>query len=776
MREKVFLGLLALFLAFNIQAQNSRSDSIDVLNYQINLDFTDFGSSIIKGNCQLIFSAKINGITELPLDLLKLTIDSITSNGAKLTYSYNDTLIRASLSTTLNIGDRDTVLVYYHGIPQKDATWGGFYFDNSYAYNMGVGFDSDPHNFGRVWFPCFDNFVERSTYDFNMTTSGGKKAHCNGELISESTISGDTLMRSWKLEEEIPTYLVCVAVSDYETIHQSYQGDLRSIPVELVAREADTLKLKDSFVHLSDALNIYEDHYGPYLWNKIGFSVVPFSSGAMEHATNVAYPRNAVDGTTNRETLMAHEFAHHWWGNLVTCETAGDMWINEGMASFSEHLFLEDFYGRQEYIDAVKDNHRNILQFAHLRDDSYLALSNMPHDYTYGSHTYNKGASVAHNMRAYMGDSLFFKGLQSIVDSFQFKTVNASQFRDQLNLSSGLDLTDFFDNWIFASGYSHFAIDSSIISTNGSDFDVHLYIQQKLKGAVDFHQNTPIEISFYDSNWNKQIETIIISGQIDDTIVTLPFDPILIILNEANLLNQARTDDQMIISSTGSQTLNSSMSDLTVNAVTDSVLLQIEHHWVAPDPIRNNINNYRISTTHYWSIDGIINTSFDASLSIDYGNKTGSGQLDGDLIKTRGDSLILLYRKNAFEDWVEYSPYTKSSRFPSSTSGTMIIDSLILGEYAFANGVTIVGVEEEKDNKSLINIYPNPAEDLLWIEHEVRTEELKIEVYDMLGREVFTSSFTGKIGVNTSSWESGSYSLIIKNNQDPIFRKKVVIN
>src|SRR5690606_32211758 len=108
----------------------------------------------------------------------------------------------------------------------------GFYFQGNYAYNLGVGFAADPHNYGRVWHPCFDNFVERAKYEFNIISSGGKKAHCNGLLESENIVSGDTVVRKWMMNDEIPSYLACIAVADYITVHQSHNGLLGNIPIE----------------------------------------------------------------------------------------------------------------------------------------------------------------------------------------------------------------------------------------------------------------------------------------------------------------------------------------------------------------------------------------------------------------------------------------------------------------------------------------------------------------------------------------------------------------
>jgi aminopeptidase N len=166
-------------------------------------------------------------------------------------------------------------------------------------------------------------------------------ALCNGALISTIDNGNGTKTWNWEMNEEIPSYLACVAVGNYAPAYFNYYGIEDTIPVQLGAVAADTSDMKNSFVHLTDALSIFENHFGPYRWNKVGYSLVPFTGGAMEHATNIAYPNFMVNGNTLYEDFLVHELSHHWFGDLATCETAEDMWLNEGWASYCVYLFYE---------------------------------------------------------------------------------------------------------------------------------------------------------------------------------------------------------------------------------------------------------------------------------------------------------------------------------------------------------------------------------------------------------------------------------------------------
>jgi len=263
----VFISLIWLNTA--LYSQDLRSDTLDILHTKIHLDITDFAGESISGYSELTCSPLMANVKNLNVDLLKLTVDSVTMNGSALNTTYNDTLLQIQLGQSFNTSDTFNVAVYYHGVPQKES-WGGFRFVAGYAFNLGVGFTTDPHNYGRVWFPCYDNFVERSTFSFEIISSNGNTSYCNGEMTGQVTLSGDTIMRSWEMKESIPSYLANVAVANYAEVKWNYIGVQDTIPVLIAVKAADSTNLKASFIHLDDAMYAYEAAYGSYKFNKVG--------------------------------------------------------------------------------------------------------------------------------------------------------------------------------------------------------------------------------------------------------------------------------------------------------------------------------------------------------------------------------------------------------------------------------------------------------------------------------------------------------------------------
>jgi aminopeptidase N len=770
-----------------LSANASRSDTIDVLNYSIHLNITNFVTKLISGNCKVTFRSKQNGVSWLDLDLLELTVDSVKQHDTLLTSSYNDTLLKINLLHVLSVSDTDSLTVYYHGIPQIDATgWGGFYFTSTYAYNLGVGFGADPHNYGRVWFPCFDNFVERSTYDFNITTAAGKKAACNGFLANHTVNVGGTETWNWRLNESIPTYLASVAIADYKTVHKQFSGINGPIPVELHGVAADTTNIKNSFVHLLNAFNTYENRYGAYSWNKIGYSFVPFTGGAMEHATNITYPRLFATGATTYESIMAHEFSHHWWGDLVTCSTQEDMWINEGMASYSEDLFNEDLYGRAKYLSDVRSNLTNIIQFAHHKEGGYRAISGVPHAYTYSDHVYLKGKAVAHSLRGYMGDSLFFVGLHAFLNNRKFSAVSSYDMRDELETASGLNLHSFFDNWVFSPGFPHFSIDSVSISKIALSYSATVSLKQKLTGAPALYTDVPLEVTFWDSTWTPITKQVELSGQDSSYQFTLLFNPVFTAVNYNQKLADAISSESKTIKTIGASNFANAFMNLTVQNISDSVFIRIEHNWTKPDSLKDASKNYKLSPNRYWKVDGIFNSGFVSKARITYDGRSnsfsGTNYLDNALITGKEDSLVLLYRKDAGDDWNEYSTYTKLMGNVNDKTGSITLDSLKRGEYVLAlkTGAPTGQVKPIAKNADF-RIFPNPAGSKVNIELKNNVNnDSDIDIYDanlQLFENYRVGSRQSNLTVSSEDWPNGIYFIIITQHfTQQTIMQKVIIN
>ena len=187
---KKFLLTLTLLLTLSL-ISFAQNNLFDVKEYKISLDFTQMSSNIISGNTIISVSTLSDYNNVLNFDLFGLTVDSVIYNGVNYPYLYNNKVIEIS-TQGINANENLDITVYYHGQPLMGGnSFGGFYFSNGYAFNMGVSLYDIPHNYGKVWFPCVDNFTDKAKYHFFIITNPDNTAVCNGELLNVDTLEND---------------------------------------------------------------------------------------------------------------------------------------------------------------------------------------------------------------------------------------------------------------------------------------------------------------------------------------------------------------------------------------------------------------------------------------------------------------------------------------------------------------------------------------------------------------------------------------------------------
>jgi hypothetical protein len=689
----------------------TRYDSIDILHYDLSLTIRNISSKTIGGTAKLKLKSKINGLSQFTLDLLTLNVSAIRMNGITQNFSQTDSTLFVQLGSPQQQNDTFEISIDYNGSPVTDATWGGFYFSGNYAYNMGVGFTSNPHNFGRCWFPCIDNFTDRATYSFHITTDAGFKAVCNGLMSPETPNQDGSTTWNWQINQPIPTYLASVAVGQYEFIKYEFAGKSRTYPVWIAAIAADTAKARFALAKLNQALTVFEEKFGSYPFDRVGYVIVPFSAGAMEHAANIAFPNYAINDPANNETLFAHELSHMWWGNLATCRTAEDMWLNEGWASYNEALFLEYVYGKQAYFNFIRDKSIDVLHNAPKDDGAWLPVSGVPHHATYGTHEYKKGLLMAHTLRSLMGDSAFFAATLNYMQNHQFTDVTTEDLQISFQAYTQQDLTSFFQKWIYSPGHSDIVLSgySQINNTYHFDFTELNRINSLTSASL------PFTFKMYLSNGTQLNRLLNLNnGSASfDTTLTQGISYYDYGINEDYTVQLAHTAQKQPISATGAVSFANALASINIQtpgSAGDS--LTITHHWVGPIDGNLKAQGIRISSERYWTVQGKLSESLVAWGFLNY-DGISNHFLDADLITQTEDSLVLLYRQNPNIDWSIVTDLTFQPG-PSKTdkTGRFWVNNLKRGEYAFGMiDASVVGIKEvSAQTAHTFRIVPNPTD------------------------------------------------------------------
>lgn len=725
----------------------TRSDSLDLLHTLIELDLSQTGNGLIAGHAAIRFVPKVNGITELPLDLLQLTVDSVSREGSPLAFTHVGEDLRIALGGSYGPADTATVDVYYHGDPVVDASgWGGFYTLSTYQYDLGVAFDAVPHSFGRAWFPCFDNFVERCTFDLIVRTTADRTVFANGSLVGITDLGGGVHETHWHLAEPIPSYLASVASTNYVAVRDTFpsvSGD--QVPVTLVARPQDTTDMKASFIHLRNAFNTYEHWFGPYRWERVGFVLT--SQGAMEHPTNVCYPDFAADGTLTEERLYAHELSHHWFGDLITCHRPEEMYINEGSAEFCSYLFMEDLYGRASYDDLVRTNHHNMVSRAHLLDHGWYALNNIPQDVTYGEDSYRKGLDMWRSLRSILGDDLYRSSFTRVLTNDAFSDMSSEELRDSLSAASGQDLTAFFDNWVFQPGWSAFEVDSMNAVPNGGQWHTTTYVQQKLDHADHLYSQVPLTITYEAADGTRWTDPVVhvVSGELSAITSEVPFQAAFAFANGDDRLALATTVQEDTL--THPVTLSLPLADLqlVVDSMPASAPIRVEEFWTPADDDADDAFAYRISPDRWWRITGHLpeGAAISARFTVD-GRATSTTSYDPGLVQDFGsvpfmeDSLVLLYRPNPHFPW-SLRPNVSINFLGSNHSdgyARLTVEDIDLGDYTYAWRKSAVGIDAHADLLNGWRCYPSPTDGSVTVEAPANVHHVRIIARDAQGRRV----------------------------------------
>jgi aminopeptidase N len=784
--KSIFLVLTVLFFSQNFSFSQTASDTIDIYYTNVFVNINDVNVDNVSAWTELSVVSKLNNVNSINFDFTSdLTVDSVKTGNLLTTFSHQNNRLKVNFISPLSVDDSVSIFVYYQGVFEQDPNgFGGNFFANGYAFNVGVSLSISPHSYGRAWHPCFDNFVEKSLYTITIECDTALTSVCTGLKVMDST-SFNKRYTKWVLSQPVSSYLAGFSVSDYETLEWNYISPtyLDTTPVIIGAKAIDTQNVKNSFINLNNAIEIYESKYGEYQWDRVGYVMTPFPYGAMEHATNIVYPVATVaGGTLNYETLMAHELSHHWWGDYITCKDSKEMWINEGSARFSEFVFLEGLYGQSAYYDEVYNNHYDVLKQHYIIDSGYYAIANVPENFTYGETTYNKGADVLYNLRGYLGDSLFFLGMRGVLDSAKWGNLSSTDYKNYMSHTVNVDLTDFFDGWVFQPGFPDFDIDSYSISGTAGNYLLEINIRQQLRGLNVYHQNVPLILTLVDDNDVEHDFNVVVSNQLTPISLNISFIPKTYFLNKNRVINYATTVVESTINNQSQSLTKANIYTFKTYNSSSLVDVRVENHWTGA--YGNRPTNIVLSKDRYWNIEGDISSTDKVRFNLFFNGKLNSFNYDINLKDFVGasfveDSLVLMYRPTPNDDWVIYSDAIFNSLGDNTDAYCRFEVENVShsGQFAFGYKMYGAGVTEIGSKKSNIIVYPNPVKKELYISNipNKNNQVFNFIIYNEYGKIVQKGTYNPLIKntINIEKLEKGVY-IIKLINKDSEFNQKFV--
>ncbi|MEM7773440.1 MAG: M1 family metallopeptidase [Cyanobacteria bacterium P01_A01_bin.37] len=414
-----------------------------------------------QGTCTIHINPVRDGITSLTLDAVSLSIDSITIEGTPQPFDYDgeQLIIRLTQETIAN--SVIVVAIAYHvEHPQR-----GIYFiapDEHYpdkplqVWTQGEDEDS------RFWFPCFDYPGQLASSEVRVRVPNNLIAISNGELLS-TTNDGDSTIYHWHQKEVHPTYLMTLAIGEFAEIQDEWKGKSVTYYVEK-GREDDARRTMGKTPRMIEFLSSaygYEYPYPKYAQ----VCVDDFIFGGMENtSTTLLTDRCLIDeraalDNRNAESLVVHELAHQWFGDLVVIKHWSHAWVKEGMASYSEVMWTEQEYGS----DAAAYYRLNEARSYIGEDKARYRRPMVTHVYReaielYDRHIYEKGACVYHMIRAELGDDLFERAIHTFVQDNAHRTIETIDLLRAIEKATGRNLQFLFDQYVFRGGYPNYTV------------------------------------------------------------------------------------------------------------------------------------------------------------------------------------------------------------------------------------------------------------------------------------------------------------------------------
>ena len=744
--KRLFI-FLSLLLPVLLIAQTP-GEGIDVNHYEIHLSDFDFANHTLQGETFVTFTAAAD-VSQIVLELKSLEVSAVMSTTVSVSdFSQSGDFLTINLAAPLANGISATLDIVYGGSTFNES-WGGVHWwGGDKVYNLGVGFDSQPHNLGKAWFPCVDNFTDKATYDVFVTATNDKKAICGGNHV-ETIDNGDgTSTWHWNTPQEIATYHISFIVADLVLWEDTYHGIERDIPIEVYTTPGLSGNVEGTFAHIHEIAAFLENNLGPYPFNRIGY--ISTSLGCMEHTDNIALATSVISGNTNNEEYLAHELSHMWSGNLVTCATAGDMWLNEGFAQFWGKFYRSGVYGEQAFQNMMSNLVNSINTWCN-NSNNWMSLNNMPLDMTYdGTAIYDRGAVIVNTMMNYMGRETFLSAMRQYFDQYAYQAATSENLRDALTQYSGIDMNGFFDSYVFASGMPHLYATITSVSPVGNQFEVALDLRYQHIGDAHIGQNNRYDVTFIGPDFQLQTEKVNWDGLHGSTTLTLDFEPVGMANDFNNNWLDGKTQKNLMLKSSGQQ--NFAYVTVQAESVTDSVFVDIENHLVGPydDPL---ILDLTLSSKHFWTINRYDFGEASVKGMFDY-----SKNFDSDIIHTENDSATLFYRKNASEPWHEI-PHLA---YPGSTwkMGRFIVDDLQAGEYVIAVwDKESLGLEDGIENGTPMQAFPNPAEKQVTVVWRGQNDG-QVMLYDLQGKlQMRTDCVGNEVVFSLEGLAQGTYLL-----------------
>lgn len=436
------------------------SDNFDVKYYRGEWE-VDPAIREIKGKVTVYFKMVVTG-QSVSLDLMNdLTVSGVSQRGNPLTFTHSGNVLQINLPVIMPINVLDSLSVSYQGVPATTG-FGSFIVSSHGTPSVPVMWTlSEPYG-SRDWWPCKNGLDDKAdsvdvfvTHPATFGTSPnivGYRAASNGLLKSEVLLPSGKVVTHWKHKYPIASYLVCFAVTNYEVFDNSVMIGTTNLPMKTHCYPENKATFQAGTQNVLDAMVLFSNMFGAYPFIEEKYGHVQFGwGGGMEHQTSTFIVNVG-------ESLVAHELAHHWFGDKITCSSWEDIWLNEGFATHLASIYMENKYpanilpSRASIINNITSQPGGSVRVDNVNDPNRIFSSRL---------SYYKGSHLLYMLRWILGDVDFFQAVRNYQNdpALGYGFATTANLKSHLETVSGKDLTYFFDQWYTGQGYPSYQVE-----------------------------------------------------------------------------------------------------------------------------------------------------------------------------------------------------------------------------------------------------------------------------------------------------------------------------
>ena len=490
-------ALLAIFIpAAQLRADEpyARSRDYDLQHSKIALRF-DLDQKRVLGEVTHSLSILRGGSTKVFFDSVGLTIQSVTLNRAAIKFETSADKLIVPLPAAAKAGDKFEIVIRYEGKPAK-----GMYFilpDKDYPERPRQIWTQGESEDTRYYLPTYDYPNDRLTTETILTVPASWITVSNGKLMNVSEAGKG--LKTWYWKESVPssTYLITVVAGEFDEITDTWHG----IPVTYYAPKGRGDRLPLNYGRTPAMMELFSKKFGvDYPWEKYAQVMVDdFVAGGMENSSattnnsnSLVHPKLAPEYFTGEDDLISHELGHQWFGDLVTCKDWGDIWLNEGFATFLEAVWTEAHYGKDQADYERWNNAREWFESNSLWNKPIVR-----HDFDdsseFDGNAYNKAGWVLYMLREQTGEDAFYRGLKYYLEVNRGKSVVTADLAKAIEESAHVNVDQFFSQWLYGAGAPRFDLSYTY---DGEKHQVMLTVKQiqRVEGRVGLFR-VPVEVA-----------------------------------------------------------------------------------------------------------------------------------------------------------------------------------------------------------------------------------------------------------------------------------------